>query len=114
MESVATYKTPRVILPRPANALTLNKEFVTQTPFMNSENRSIVRTENITSNWEYREYLQNNAVAIMNHERESDVNHRQFPNFHYQNNTSDLKQNYILQHQNASRKMAPEVVIKRS
>lgn len=111
MESVATYKTPRVILPRPANALTLNKEFVTQTPFMNSENRSILNTDNITSNWEYREYLQKNAVAIMNHERESDVNHRQFPNFHYQNNTSDLKQNYNNRKNFTYRLVSPEIYV---
>ena len=95
------------------------------------KNNNLLHSEKIKTNWEYRRYLMNNASQVMEfnyldtansigyNKRPSEIPSIQSNSFTpFKSITtlpnSDLKQNYILQHQNASRKMAPEVVIKRS
>lgn len=95
------------------------------------KNNNLLHSEKIKTNWEYRRYLMNNASQVMEfnyldtansigyNKRPNEIPSIQSNSFTPLNSittlhNSDLKQNYILQQQNASRKMAPEVVVKRS
>jgi hypothetical protein len=94
------------------------------------KNNNLLHSEKIKTNWEYRRYLMNNASQVMEfnyldtansigyNKRPNEIPSIQSNSFTPLNSittlhNSDLKQNYILQQQNASRKMAPEVVVKR-
>jgi len=95
------------------------------------KNNNLLHSEKIKTNWEYRRYLTDNAPQIMEynfHDTANSIGYDKRPNEipSIQSNSfipftsisslpnSDLKQNYIFQQQNASRKMAPEVVIQRT
>ena len=94
------------------------------------KNNNLLHSEEIKTNWEYRRYLMNNASQVMEYnfldtansigynKRPNEIPSIQCNSFTPFNSittlpNSDLKQNYIIQQQNASRKMAPEVVVKR-
>tara|TARA_B110000967_G_scaffold209810_1_gene267799 strand:- start:7497 stop:7913 length:417 start_codon:yes stop_codon:yes gene_type:complete len=93
------------------------------------KNNNLLQSENIKTNWEYRKYLSENATQVMEHDFHDTANSigyvnrpTQIPSI--QSNTftpsnsvtslpnSDLKQTYLLQYHNASRKMAPEINVK--
>lgn len=95
------------------------------------KNNNLLQSEKIKTNWEYRRYLTNNAPQIMEFnyldtansvgytKRPSEIPSIQSNNFTpFKSITklpnSDLKQSYINQYDIATRKMAPEVVVKRS
>ena len=95
------------------------------------KNNNLLQSEKIKTNWEYRRYLTNNAPQIMEFnylDTANSAGYTKRPNEipSIQSNTftpfksitklpnSDLKQSYINQYDIATRKMAPEVVVKRS
>jgi hypothetical protein len=95
------------------------------------KNNNLLHSENIKTNWEYRRYLTINAPQIMEFNYLDTANSvgytkrpNEIPSIQSNNFTpfksitklpnSDLKQSYINQYDIATRKMAPEVVIKRS
>lgn len=95
------------------------------------KNNNLLQSEKIKTNWEYRRYLTNNTPQIMEFnyldtansvgytKRPSEIPSIQSNNFTpFKSITklpnSDLKQSYINQYDIATRKMAPEVVVKRS
>lgn len=95
------------------------------------KNNNLLQSENIKTNWEYRRYLTNNAPQIMEFNYLDTANSvgytkrpSEIPSIQSNNFTpfisitklpnSDLKQSYINQYDIATRKMAPEVVVKRS
>ena len=95
------------------------------------KNNNLLQSEKIKTNWEYRRYLTNNAPQIMEFNYLDTANSvgytkrpTEIPSIQSNNFTSfksitklpnsDLKQSYINQYDIATRKMAPEVVVKRS
>ena len=95
------------------------------------KNNNLLQSEKIKTNWEYRRYLTNNAPQIMEFNYLDTANSvgytkrpNEIPSIQSNNFTpfksitklpnSDLKQSYINQYDIATRKMAPEVVVKQS
>ena len=99
---------------------------------LNKINNSIIEQNNITTNWNYRNYLIRNGKQIMNHNKLNSCLNRGIINepsmdenknipphlfrsvtdteypFGYQ--TSDLKEAFIFRRQNEAKKVVPRIV----
>ena len=89
-----------------------NKLFIQQTPNMNHANRQILFTENIDSNWKYRNYAQQNANDLLkiNYNRTAYANNIHPIPLAIEKN-SDIKQNYMERRELISRIVCPEIPI---
>ena len=67
----------------------------------------------LNNNYEFSSFLISVNCGIYFVKDKKDIEEPKFDCVNRSFYNSDLKQNYILQQQNASRKMAPEVVVKR-
>tara|TARA_B100000073_G_scaffold345607_1_gene355054 strand:- start:753 stop:1058 length:306 start_codon:yes stop_codon:yes gene_type:complete len=98
------YKTPR------NNVYQLNKQFIDETPFLNKQNRSIIYSEGIKSNWEYREFIQNNAVSLMKIEFEKNCG-KYISSNPVPVEQSNIKQKYLERKRNISKLTCTEIPV---
>ena len=87
----------------------LNKRYLFQTPNTNTQNRAIINENKITSNMDYREYIQKNAVSIMRHEIANEPNNRHVPINIATFPTSDIKTAYMNRTNFTATIVCPEV-----